>query len=137
MRWLFLVLLAALFYSNNYAQQITAVHRIKPDKSKNITVKNLNHNKNASTFLVWVQDSVGAHKHIHHQEIVYILKGKGIFNLGEKSFKTKKGDAVVIPKNTYHSVHVNSRKAMQVLSIQSPYFDGTDRHFKKNIKNSQ
>jgi len=100
------------------------------DKSKNISVKNLNHNTYASTFLVWVKDTVAAHKHIEHHELVYILKGKGRFHLGEESFNIKKGDIVFVPKNTFHSVQIKSRKMMQVLSVQTPYFDGTDRHFK-------
>lgn len=113
-----------------HGQFVKNLLKLNGDKSKNISVKNLNHNPNASTFLVWVKDTVTAHKHIEHNELVYILKGKGKFHLGEESFNIKKGDVVFVPKNTFHSVQIKSRKMMQVLSVQTPYFDGTDRHFK-------
>jgi len=49
--------------------------------------------------------------------------------LGDKTIKVKKGDIIFIPKNTVHSLKVNSQTPMKVVSIQSPFFDGTDRVF--------
>jgi len=64
---------------------------------------------------------------MYHSEQVYVLDGEGTMKLGNKSFVIKKGDLVFIPKNTIHSVQCNSAKPLKVISVQSPYFDGTDR----------
>jgi mannose-6-phosphate isomerase-like protein (cupin superfamily) len=49
--------------------------------------------------------------------------------LGKQKIKLQAGMQVSIPKNTVHSVIVTSRKPLRVISVQSPKFDGKDRHF--------
>ena len=82
--------------------------------------------------MIWVKKSVRPHYHAEHTETVSVLKGKGIMQLGDSSFKIKKGTVVVIPKGTIHSVRVTSRKPLLVLSVQAPEFKGKDRIFVNN-----
>ena len=71
------------------------------------------------------------HKHINHTEHVYIKQRKGKFQLADSLYNVKTGDLIIVPKNTWHGVIVESKNPMKVISIQSPEFFGKDRVFKK------
>jgi mannose-6-phosphate isomerase-like protein (cupin superfamily) len=77
--------------------------------------------------VLFIKKEVKKHKHVTHTEQVYILDGEGEMMVGDKKMKVKKGDIVLIPKNTFHSLKVTSPTPMKVLSVQSPIFDGKDR----------
>jgi quercetin dioxygenase-like cupin family protein len=128
-----LVILTIAFISLTvFAQDIIKLKKEKPSKEfENILVKKLNDGKEQTSFMIWVKDEVKLHKHNFHIENVYVVAGKGEFRLGNKTFEIKKGDYINIPKKTPHAVKVTSRKPMQVLSIQSPKFNGIDRVFIK------
>jgi mannose-6-phosphate isomerase-like protein (cupin superfamily) len=44
----------------------------------------------------------------------------------------KKGDVIFVPKGTGHSVVKKGKKALKVISVQAPFFDGKDRIFLRN-----
>ena len=96
----------------------------------NIHVKKLSSNVNATTFAIWVKKSVKIHKHVNHVENIYVSEGSGSFQLEDSTFNISSGDLIIVPKNTWHGVNVNSNKPLKVLSIQSPEFFGNDRVFK-------
>ena len=97
-------------------------------KDRSITqVKHLASDSLCSTFFIVIPGEVKSHYHAHHTENVIIAEGKGLMKLGNKEFKIRKGDLIVIPKGTVHSVRSTGKKALKVISIQSPYFDGKDR----------
>lgn len=81
----------------------------------------------ATTFIIYIKHEVALHKHEWHTEQVYILEGTASMRLGDKWFDIKANDFIVIPQNTLHAVKVTSSTPLKVMSIQSPYFDGTDR----------
>jgi quercetin dioxygenase-like cupin family protein len=128
-----IAILAIVFISLTvFAQDIIKLKKEKPSNDfENILVKKLNDGKEQTSFMIWVKDKVKLHKHNFHIENVYVVAGKGEFRLGDKTFQIKKGDYINIPKNTPHAVKVMSRKPLQVLSIQSPKFNGIDRIFIK------
>lgn len=127
-----IILSIALVSLSVFAQDILKLKKEKPSKAfENILVKKLNDGKEQTSFMIWVKDEVKLHKHNFHIENVYVVAGKGEFRLGDKTFQIKKGDYINIPKNTPHAVKVTSRRPMQVLSIQSPKFNGIDRIFIK------
>lgn len=112
------------------AQDFKDLKSIEPDKDyENILVKKLYSDKYTSTFIVWVKKEVKAHKHATHTEQVGVLEGKAEMMLGDKKIYLKKGDWVVIPEGTVHSVKVLSKKPVKVISIQTPEFKGKDRVF--------
>ena len=86
---------------------------------------------NVSSFLIFIKNEVKPHKHLAHDEQVYVLEGEGIMQLGETSAVIKKGDFIFIPKNTFHSVVTTPNIPLKVISIQAPYFDGKDRMLKQ------
>ena len=111
---------------------ITSFKNIQVEEDyQNIYVKKISSDISATTFAIWIKKNVRLHKHIEHVENVYISEGSGEFQLGDTIYKVSSGDLIIIPKNTWHGVKVNSKKPMKVISVQSPEFKGIDRIFKE------
>jgi len=117
---------------NFIGQTVTNFDSIQPSEDyENIHVQKLDSDSLSTTFAIWVKLKVRMHKHAFHTENVYVSEGEGTFYLGDEQFPIKKGDLIVIPKNTWHGVDVTSTTAMKVISLQSPEFKGNDRIFKE------
>ena len=99
------------------------------EEKKNIKVQKLSSDQNSSSFAIQIEDSVAAHYHQSHTESVIILEGSAEMRLGEKIIMIKKGDYIVIPEGTVHSVKVLSDTPLKVISVQAPEFKGEDRHY--------
>ncbi len=130
MKYLYL-LLCLLFAIAAECQDVKDFKGITADPSsyENIKVIPLNSDEHASSFIIFVKESVRLHRHDEHTEYVIILEGKGTMLLGEKTVPLKKGQVINIPKGTPHAVTVTSKKPMKVLSVQCPKFIGKDRIF--------
>lgn len=96
---------------------------------KEVEVRLLKHDSSSSSFLIYLKKGVASHRHLHHHEVVTVLRGKAAMTLGKESFLIKKGDVIIIPTGTFHSVKNMKKKPLIVLSVQSPFFDGTDREW--------
>lgn len=103
-----------------------------PRKLRENTIEKITEDTLHSTFLISIPDKVPLHFHKFHTENIVVLNGKALMKLGSDTLKIQKGDQLTIPMGTPHEViKVISRKPLQVYSIQSPKFDGTDRYFVK------
>mgnify|MGYP001049230379 CR=1 FL=1 len=98
-------------------------------KSENISITPLGSNKDASDYVIFIKENVKAHYHAEHTELVYVLAGTGTMQLGKRTVNINAGDYIRIPPKMVHAVKVTSKKPLKVLSIQTPEFDGKDRHF--------
>jgi quercetin dioxygenase-like cupin family protein len=126
-----LVLILIPFYFKSQ-QIITSVNEIYPDKEfENIHVKKISSDSSSSTFAIWIKQKVKLHKHVYHTENVIIDEGFGEFQINDSIYKVTAGDLIIIPKNTWHGVIVNSKSTMKVISVQSPEYFGKDRIFKE------
>ena len=115
------------------AQTIKSTYNLEPEEEyDNIYVQNLDTDSLSTTLAIWIKLQVKIHKHVNHIENVYILEGTGEFTVSDSTYKVKKGDLIVIPKDTWHGVTISSKNPMKVISIQSPEFKGLDRVFKKD-----
>lgn len=94
---------------------------------ENIYSEKISEDSLQSTFFIAVKKSVPKHYHLNHSECIVVLSGKAIMTLNSTDISLSKGMQVSIPKGTIHSVVVSGRKPLKVISIQSPFFDGTDR----------
>ena len=121
-----------LINHSNAQEFVSSTDRIEPTNEDydNISITKLSTNSDATTFAIWIKKKVKIHKHINHTEHVYIKQGKGKFQLADSLYNVKTGDLIIVPKNTWHGVIVESRNPMKVISIQSPEFFGKDRVFK-------
>ena len=123
-----LLLIPFLFKSQDI---VSSIDQILPDKEfENIHVKKISSDSSSSTFAIWIKQKVKLHKHVYHTENVLIDKGFGEFQINDSIYKVAAGDWIVIPKNTWHGVVVNSKTTMKVISVQSPEYFGKDRIFK-------
>ena len=123
-----LILIPFLFKSQDI---VSSIDQILPDKEfENIHVKKISSDSSSSTFAIWIKQKVKLHKHVYHTENVLIDKGFGEFQINDSIYKVAAGDWIVIPKNTWHGVVVNSKSTMKVISVQSPEYFGKDRIFK-------
>lgn len=121
--------IALALFSGSACAQINILS-LQPDSTyQGIKVQKISGDKNATSFVIWIQQEVKAHKHMKHTEEIYILEGEGELILNGKMIKLKPGDFINIPENTVHSVKVTSPVPLKVLSIQSPEFLGDDRIF--------
>jgi Mannose-6-phosphate isomerase len=130
MKSLYLLICLAFPISLISQQHVSSFNTIKPSTTfDNIHVKKLSTDSNSTTFAIWVKQKVKIHKHTQHVENIYISEGSGVFYLADSVFNIKSGDLIVVPKNTWHGVDVNSNIPLKVLSVQSPEFIGNDRVF--------
>jgi mannose-6-phosphate isomerase-like protein (cupin superfamily) len=126
----FFFLITVLFSGLAFSQEVTNLKEIKPhEEFENTLIKKLDTDDNSTSFIIWIKKGVKSHKHETHSEIISVIEGEGVMTINKKSFDIKSGDYFRIPKNTFHSLEVKSKKAMKVLSVQSPEFLGKDRFF--------
>lgn len=121
-----LLAFSILFCISLNAQQISTDTISSPTPDKNY-VRTLHHDSLSSSFLIIVPKEVKSHYHADHTEQVIILSGEADMILGEQKLHIKAGDVIIIPKGTKHSVIVTSTDPLKIISVQAPYFDGTDR----------
>ena len=98
-------------------------------QNANIEVKKLYSDSNSSSFEITIEDSVRLHYHSEHTENIFVIEGEAKMQLNEEFIQIKKGDHLVIPQGSKHAVWVESKNPLKVISVQSPEFDGKDRHF--------
>jgi len=100
-----------------------------PKQFENIHVIPLSTGKHSSEYVIFIKEAVKAHYHQTHTELVYIIEGTGLFQLGETIKKVMPGDFIRIEEGQMHSVKVTSKQPLKVLSVQTPEFHGKDRVF--------
>ena len=123
-----LILIPFIFKSQDI---VSSINEIYPEKEfENIHIKRIYSDSSSSTFAIWIKQKVKLHTHVYHTENVLIDKGFGEFQINDSIYKVAAGDWIVIPKNTWHGVVVNSKSIMKVISVQSPEYFGKDRIFK-------
>ena len=123
MRFLLILLFPLTFYS-----QTNWTKKRLPD-FENVFVEKITEDSLQSTIFIAIKKNVVEHYHKNHSECIIVLSGKAKMTLDGKIIKIKKGVQVSIPKETIHGVKVKGWKPLKVISIQSPLFDGKDRHF--------
>ncbi len=124
---LFLFCLLFVIINNSLAQPTAILEKTIDETFENIYSQKIYGDSLSTSFLILIKKEVKLHKHLEHSEHVYVLEGEGNMQLGNDWFKIKSGDIIFIPKNTPHKVVTTSKNSLKIISIQSPYFDGSDR----------
>jgi mannose-6-phosphate isomerase-like protein (cupin superfamily) len=88
-------------------------------------------NETQSASMVQIRQKMSLHYHIVSNEIVYVIKGRGIMTVGSEIRPIQPGDVITIPRGVAHSVGNRSLEPLVALSVMSPPFDGKDRIFIK------
>lgn len=128
--------LLSICSSIGYSQDLHSLKMMEPTvEYENIYVEKISEDSLQSSFVIWIKSGVPEHFHAEHSENIYVISGKATMTLADSTFTIRAGDHLTIPKGTPHSVtEVFGRKPLQVLSIQSPKFDGSDRIFTETIQ---
>jgi mannose-6-phosphate isomerase-like protein (cupin superfamily) len=69
--------------------------------------------------LAWLQSSLSyeAHSHKDHEEVYYIISGKGSIKMGKEEAKFRDGDIIYIPENTTHSITNEGEDIVEFLAF--------------------
>lgn len=122
-----------LFTTSGLQAQVINESKITlPEEAGSVYVHRVSSDSLSTAFILYIKEEVAMHKHEYHSENVIVLEGTAILYLDDTRYEIKAGDIIFIPKNTWHSVLVTSDIPLKVISIQSPFFDGTDRIIFKN-----
>ena len=94
---------------------------------QDISILRLVDGASSSATLIQVRHGVKAHYHAWHEEIVYVISGKGVMTVGNEKRAIKAGDLIYLEKGAVHEVITKSAQPLVALSVMSPPFDGEDR----------
>ena len=122
-----LILIILLSFTFLKAQYHIDTDTLKMAGSDKTSVRLLASDSLCSTFFIVIPGEVKLHYHAFHSENVIVADGNGVMRLNDKEIIIKKGDLIIIPKGTKHSVRNTGPGPLKVISVQSPYFDGKDR----------
>ena len=127
----FLLLLSALSNAASFITPDKNYHKLSwsgTEQSKAIAVKNISRLSFSSTHIIRLSDREKPHYHDRHDLMVVVLKGKAIIHFKEHRVILSEGDAVSIPRGTFHwAENMASPQASEVIAVFSPPFDGKDR----------
>ena len=62
-------------------------------------------------------DSSQKHSHKNSEELIYILSGTGILSIEDETSQIKKGDFIVIPKESPHFIENDGDEQIEIIAI--------------------
>lgn len=98
-----------------------------PPGEGSVRSRTLSSDSLSTSFLLCIHGGVKPHLHAHHTEHVHVLEGSGTMLLGDSIFAISPGAFIAIPRGTPHAVRVSGDVPLRVISVQAPFFDGSDR----------
>lgn len=98
-----------------------------PEGNGPVRSTTLHSDSSCTSFLICIDKGVRPHLHRTHTEHVFVIDGTAEMTLGDSTRTVKPGDVILIPPGTPHGAIVTSDKPLRVISVQAPFFDGTDR----------
>jgi len=70
------------------------------------------------------------HKHLNHDELIFIHRGEGTFILGEQSIEVKTGTVAFVPRGNWHGMYNTGKENMLMVFQYSPA--GFEEYFIEN-----
>ncbi|KUO42735.1 MAG: hypothetical protein APU95_01595 [Hadesarchaea archaeon YNP_N21] len=74
----------------------------------------------ASLLRILPKHEFPSHFHPDSEDVIYILKGKATFTVGEEEFDVEQGDVIVISEGIVHSAINYSDEDVEMLVFQAP-----------------
>lgn len=103
------------------------IKRVKLE-DPNLPIRQFVQGEHATVNIVTPKTAMKPHYHAAHEEIVYIIRGRGKMRLGDEVKPAQAGDVMFIPERTVHTFIPESDDCI-ALSVFAPAFDGKDRVF--------
>jgi len=85
------------------------------------------HDSLSSVHLTQIRGAIESHRHLGHDENVWVIRGAGRLIVNDVKHKVAAGQVIHIPKGVSHSFHNMGSRPAVVISVFSPGFDGKDR----------
>ncbi|MFL0802605.1 MAG: cupin domain-containing protein [Agarilytica sp.] len=108
-------------------QQIDSIVWTEVEKQKDFAIRPLYKDVNSSAVVMLMNANEPPHYHDHHDLMATIISGQSAINFKGRKVELKPGDAVFIPKGTYHWAERLNDEPVVVFAVFSPAFDGKDR----------
>ncbi|MFL0799591.1 MAG: cupin domain-containing protein [Agarilytica sp.] len=108
-------------------QQIDAIVWTEEEKQKDFAIRSLYKGGSSSAVLMLMNANEPPHYHDYHDLSATIISGHAAINYKDRKIELHPGDAIFIPKGTYHWAERLSDGPVVVFAVFSPAFDGTDR----------
>jgi len=84
------------------------------------------HDSLSSVHLTQIRGAIESHRHLGHDENVWVIRGAGRLTVDGVKHKVAAGQVIHIPKGVSHSFHNMGSRPTVVISVFSPGFDGKD-----------
>lgn len=66
------------------------------------------------------KEEIGMEKHPHTTQFIRVERGKALAIVGNRRFKLKNGDVIIIPKNKNHNIINTGRGKLKLYTLYSP-----------------
>jgi mannose-6-phosphate isomerase-like protein (cupin superfamily) len=100
-------------------------HSLAPDQP--MRTDQISHDSLSSVHLTQIRGVVESHRHLGHDENIWVIRGAGRLVVDGVKYKVAAGQVIHIPKGISHSFHNMGSKPAVVISVFAPGFDGKDR----------
>ncbi|MBI5867754.1 MAG: cupin domain-containing protein [candidate division Zixibacteria bacterium] len=87
----------------------------------------IKHDSLSSIHLTQIRGVIQSHRHLAHEENVWVIRGSGRLVVDGVKYKVAAGQVIHIPKGASHSFYNMGAKPAVVISVFAPGFDGKDR----------
>jgi len=87
----------------------------------------ISHDSLSSVHLTQIRGAIESHRHLNHDENVWVIRGAGRLVVDGVKHKVAAGQVIHIPRGISHSFHNMGAKPAVVISVFAPGFDGKDR----------
>lgn len=67
--------------------------------------------------VVYANGKTTGHSHPQHEEVYYVLQGRGRMVVGEVEYEIKTGDALYVPFGVFHTTHNTGIMPLQLLWV--------------------
>lgn len=81
----------------------------------------------SSLHLTQIRGAIQSHKHLSHEENIWVIRGAGRLVVDGVKYKVSAGQVIHIPKGASHTFNNMGSKPAVVISVFAPAFDGKDR----------
>ena len=109
-------------------KQLTSLSWSSEELARDPSVKTLRVTGEASYHLIRLNGKEKPHTHDDHDLAVFVLKGKALLHLGERTVTVRAGDVIEITRGTVHWAENLSGEPALVYAVFTPSFDGKDHH---------
>jgi mannose-6-phosphate isomerase-like protein (cupin superfamily) len=106
-------------------EEVVRAHPIDP--AKGVAVTEILRGEQASVNVWQVTDTMAAHLHREHEEIIVVRSGRARARIGDRDVDLGPGDVLLVPKNTVHAARAIGEEPFVGVSVFAPAFDGRDR----------